>query len=447
MIALPSLDPFELPIHVQQADSSEAVRGFIEGFLAYRPSILDILAAAETDQSVIVQSYAAALRLLSESAAGRPAALAHMARAARAGLPCSERESLVAEAVSHWVAGDVRAALAVFEGLVIGHPRDLTSIKLGQYLAFNLGDAPAMLRLALPAEEAAADVPWTHGMLAFAYEQCHLLEAAENAARRALSMFPDEPWAQHALAHVMLTEGRLREGLRFMQGASGGWAGLTSFMRTHNWWHTALFHIELGEDAAALQLYDDEVWGVDPTYSQDQVGAVSLLARLELAGVNVGDRWHTLGQWLTKRLTDQVLPFLDVQYLYGLARAGRPEAATLLANIEAFSARAPALTQDAWLHVALPLSHALIAHVNGDWALAANQFEHALPRLDKLGGSHAQRELFEQFYVHALQRDGQWAHAQHLVQQAARGQPQSERLKCRQREIYIGLGLATLAPD
>jgi hypothetical protein len=88
-------------------------------------------------------------------------------------------------------------------------------------------------------------------------------------------MKPDEPWAQHALAHVMLTEGRLREGRAFMDAVSGGWAGLTSFMRTHNWWHLALFHLELGDDAAALRLYDQEVWGVDKTYSQDQVGAVS----------------------------------------------------------------------------------------------------------------------------------------------------------------------------
>ena len=90
-----------------------------------------------------------------------------------------------------------------------------------------------------------------------------------------------EPWAQHALAHVMLTDGRLAEGAALLQQMSSGWHGLTSFMRCHLWWHLALFQIDLGDDAAALKLYDDQVWGVDKTYSQDQVGAVSLLARLE----------------------------------------------------------------------------------------------------------------------------------------------------------------------
>ena len=45
-------------------------------------------------------------------------------------------------------------------------------------------------------------------MLAFAYEQCHLLEEAEATARYALQLLPSEPWAQHALAHVLLTRGR-----------------------------------------------------------------------------------------------------------------------------------------------------------------------------------------------------------------------------------------------
>ena len=114
------------------------------------------------------------------------------------------------------------------------------------------------------------------------------------AARCALAMQPAEPWAQHALAHVMLTDGRLAEGAAFLQQASGQWTGLTSFMRGHNWWHLALFRIELGDDAAALRLYDEQVWGLDKSYSQDQVDAVSLLARLELAGVAVGERWDEL---------------------------------------------------------------------------------------------------------------------------------------------------------
>ncbi len=434
-------DPFGLPIHVQRPESAAAVAGFIEGFLAYEPRILDVLAAAEHDDSLIVQTCAAALQMFSEAPSGPPAARRHLERAARAGLPSSERERRFAEAVSHWVAGDVRAAIAGHEALAASHPRDLASLKLGQYLAFNLGDSPTMLRLALKALPAAHDVAWLHGMLAFAYEQCHLLDDAEAAARRALAIRPAEPWAEHALAHVMLTAGRLREGLHFMQAASGGWSGLTSFMRTHNWWHIAVFHIELGDDAAALALYDNEVWGVDKSYSQDQVGAVSLLARLELAGVDVGGRWEELANWLAVRVADQVQPFLDMQYLYGLARTGRPEAAALLAHVEAFAPNAPAAAHEAWQRVCIPACRGLLAHARGEWTLAAQQLELALPRLVSIGGSHAQRDLFEQIRIDALQRSGQLAGVQNLLQPLANAQPQSERVQRRLRTVYAGLGL------
>ena len=55
-------------------------------------------------------------------------------------------------------------------------------------------------------------------------------------------------------------------------------------MYTHNWWHLALFYISEGRFAEALAVYDRHVWARDRSYSQDQIGAVSLLARLELAG-------------------------------------------------------------------------------------------------------------------------------------------------------------------
>ena len=55
---------------------------------------------------------------------------------------------------------------------------------------------------------------------------------------------------------------------------------------------------------------------------------MSLLARLELRGVDVGGRWQDLGAHLASRADDTLQPFLTMQYLYGLARAGRPEAET-----------------------------------------------------------------------------------------------------------------------
>ena len=417
-----TLDPFGNALCLQHAGSAAAITDFVEGFLGYTPRILAVLAAAERDESLIVQACAAALHLFAESPAGVAPAQAHLDRARRAGLPCTERERLFASAIQHWAAGDLAAVRAEHEALAAAHPRDLAALKLAQYHAFNAGDSPAMLRLALQALPAAAEVAWLHGMAAFGWEQCHQLDAAERAARHALAMRPQEPWAQHALAHVMLTDGRLDEGASVLRGAGAaaeGWRGLTSFMRTHLWWHLALFEIELGHAAAALALYDQQVWGVDKTYSQDQIGAVSLLARLELAGLDVGARWAELGGRLTKRTHDQVQPFLDLQYLYGLARAGLPQADVLHVQIERYAADAPEFSRRAWQQVAVPAGRGLLAHARGQWVAAAEQLGAALPNLLAIGGSHAQRDLFEQIHLDALQRSGQLAGAHNQLQPRA----------------------------
>ena len=433
-------------VHLSDGTSLAAIDDFVGGFIACQARVTNILGAAAHDESVLVQTFAAALHLFAESPQGVVNARPFLERAAASPLPASAREAAWREAVQAWADDDVARAIALLAEVQRSHPRDLAALKLAQYLLFNLGDSPGMLRLALVSQDAAADIPYLHGMTAFACEQCHLLRDAEAAARRAIAMQPDEPWAHHALAHVLLTEGRIAEGRAFMQDVSPTWLGLNSFMETHNWWHLALFALEQGDDAATLALYDEHVWGVCKEYSQDQIGAVSLLARLELAGLDVGARWQDLAPWLAGRTHDQVQPFLDMHYLYGLARAGRPEADALLAAVERHAAHAPALTRAAWQRVAVPACRGLLAHARGDHGRAVDELGIALPRLIEIGGSHAQRDLFEQVYVDALARAGGIGGAFDLLRQRANAAPESVRLRRRLEPLAASLGLPAAGP-
>ncbi|MCJ0765305.1 tetratricopeptide repeat protein [Variovorax terrae] len=429
------------PLAVSDPASVAAVNDFVEGFIACEARAVNVLPAAQHDDGPIVQAYAAALHMFAESREGPGNARPFIERALASPLAASEREQRFVRAVQAWIDGDINLAIRLHEEQAREHPRDLASLKLGQYHLFNQGDSPGMLRLALAALPAAADVPYLHGMAAFAWEQCHLLAQAERAARQAIHLCRKEPWAHHALAHVMLTEGRLTEGMAFLRDVSPTWTGLNSFMVTHNWWHLALFALDLGQHDEVLRLYDEQVWGVVKEYSQDQVNAVSLLARLELAGVDVGERWQDVGRYLATRLDDHVLPFLDMQYLYGLARAQRPEAALLMRHIEAHAAQAAGPSRAAWQRVCLPACRGLLAHAAGDHATAVDELGAALPRLLEIGGSHAQRDLFAQIHLDALIRSGGLSGAQNLLQQQLRGQPESLRLRRQAEAVYAALGL------
>ena len=394
----------------------QGIDDFILGFLSYTPRAANVLKAAKEAPDCCLANACAAMIWMFLEAPEAPSHAAPFLAAARAAAPgATPRERQITALVAAWAAGDIPQVLSLAEEIAARHPRDLALIKLAQYHHFNRGDAPAMLRLGLYALPACENEPYVHGMIAFGYEQCHLMDEAEAAARRALEIEPTDPWAHHALAHVMLTQGRADEGIAFLEGVSHTWAGLNSFMRTHNWWHLALFYLSRGRVDDVLASYDAHVWGVEKTYSQDQAGAVSLLARMEFAGVDVGNRWQDVADHIAARGPDTVQPFLTLQYLYALARTGRPESAVLLRAIEARAAMA-GHDRATWAEVALPAARAIAAHAAGDPDTCIRLMGQALPRMAETGGSHAQRDLFEQIHLDALLRAGRVSAAQQVLE-------------------------------
>jgi len=439
-------DPLGNPVTGDEDSTRAAVDDFVLGLLAYETRAAGILEAAERDpDSCLANVYAGFLCLLLESAEGAARATRYLRAAERRESGATARERLNVALLRAWAGDDLASALAACERLSDDHPRDLVAVKLHQYLEFNRGNAPEMLRVALKVGEANGDVAYLHGMTAFAYEQCHLLDAAEAAARRALALSAKEPWAQHALAHVLLTRGRIDEGAAFLERQRDTWTDLSSFMLTHLWWHLALFYLSQGRDARVLDVYDRQVWGVAKDYSQDQVGAVSLLARLELAGIDVGDRWRELGEYLAARAVDTVQPFLTLQYVYGLARAGRPEATTLLAAVRRHALEAPPLTRGVWRDVALPACTGLAAHARHDHETAWRELSAAMPRLAEVGGSHAQRDLFEQVLLDAAAKTGRWIFVQQQLELRRAGDHDGVPVNLALADAYDQLRLPGLA--
>ena len=423
-----------------------AIDDFIDGFLAYETRAAEVIGAAEAHpDNVLLNAYAATLWLLLEAPEAAERAAPYLARARAAAQSAHPREQAFVAFVTAWSAEDIPGVLTIADTILATWPRDLLVLKLRHYHDFNRGDFPAMLRAASAVLPYADDVAYLHGMIAFAYEQCHLLSEAEAAARQALALKRKEPWAQHALAHVMLTQGRIAEGVAFLEDARDTWTGLNSFMDTHLWWHLALFYLSQGRFEAALAAYDDHCWAQEKSYSQDQVGAVSLLARLELAGVEVGDRWSELAEHMAVRADDVVQPFLTLQYLYGLARAGRAEAESLLAAVRRAAEDAPDHVRATWREVALPAAEGLIAHTRGDFKGALRGLRMALPRLAEIGGSHAQRDLFEQLILDALIRAGRLSEAQQALELRRGFDPDGVPLNRALADVYDRLDLPTEA--
>ena len=151
------------------------------------------------------------------------------------------------------------------------------------------------------------------GMYAFALEECGDYSNAERLGRKAVDLEPHDLWAIHAVAHVYEMQSNLTAGIKWLNQPLGEWKDRNPF-KDHLWWHTALFALEKGEFQKVLNLYDEAVWPDDKSFYLDIQNGASLLARLESFGVDVGDRWNSLGVVSEEKIGDHVLWFTEPHY-------------------------------------------------------------------------------------------------------------------------------------
>ena len=142
------------------------------------------------------------------------------------------------------------------------------------------------------------ELPGRHallGMLAFGLEEMGDYAAAEVAGREAVALERRDAWAQHAVAHVLEMQGRTTEGIAWMCADIPAWTE-DNFFAVHNWWHLALYHLEIGEIEEVLRLFDGPIHGARSRVMIDMIDAASLLWRLHLRGsmsANAGRPWRT----------------------------------------------------------------------------------------------------------------------------------------------------------
>ncbi len=398
-----------LDVTTNSPETIAAINRYIDQILAYGKDTVAIFPGIEADPNcAIANAYAAAYYLYHESAESHHQALIYLQAAKKDKDRATEREKLYISAVEAWATGTINKAIACLEVLAEKFPHDLVAVQMGQYHYFYRGNSEGLLGIAEKVLSANRDNHYLCGMIAFGLEQCQRYEEAEAMGRLATQMNRHNPWAHHAVAHVMEMQGRLDEGIAWMESLCDTWENCNPMLYTHNWWHITLYYLEKEEFETVLALYDTSVWGcAEKDSSQSLIDAIQVLLRLELRGVEVGNRWLEIASHLTTRIHEHILPFQDLHYIYALAKGGQVERVTeMLLSIQAYAKVADPSVSRAWNEVAIPAARGMAAHAQGKWERAISELGSILPRLYTIGGSHAQRELFEQIYLDA------WLHAQ-----------------------------------
>ncbi|MEP1199318.1 tetratricopeptide repeat protein [Tateyamaria sp.] len=320
----------------------------------------------------------------------------------------STRERLWVRALGEWLDGRPSGAIAAMERILVDHPTDTLSAKVSHAIRFILGDGVGMrtsIENVLDAHKGHDLEGYVLGCHAFTLEETGEYDAAEAAGLKGLGLAGDDAWGLHAVAHVYDMTARPDHGIALIENNCSAWDHCNNF-RYHVWWHKALLHLDRGETDIVLAIYDDQVRSEKTDDYRDMANATSLLMRLELEGVHVGARWDELADLAQNRTDDGCLVFADLHYMLALGAAGRSTAQDAMTNR---FARDAVRSGEMPARVANPGQAALAglnAFSEGRYEQAFQSLAAARPGMQTIGGSHAQRDVFERMTIDAGLRAG-----------------------------------------
>jgi tetratricopeptide (TPR) repeat protein len=343
-------------------------------------------------------------------------------------LPVTTQEAGHIAAIGHLLDGRWHSAARVLEDVTIAHPHDLLALQVGHQLDFFTGHARMLRdRIARALPFWSEGTPNRHallGMLAFGLEEMGAYDDAEAAGRTALEQERRDAWAWHAVAHVKEMRGQIEDGIALLRADTDAWAR-DNFFALHNWWHLALFYLEIGDIGEVLRLFDGPIHGARSTVMIDMVDAAALLWRLHLRGIDVGDRWQTVAGTFTPAAAAGNYAFNDMHAMMAFVGAGRTDLAdaVLAAQREAIARNDDnaAFTRDIG-HV---LTRALQAFGEGRYADVVTLIRPVRNTANRVGGSHAQRDVIDLTLIEAALRAGEQDLAAALAAERVTAKPAS----------------------
>ena len=348
--------------------------------------------ANATDDGFAMGSiFCGAYRVLGGTPPDDEAVLADLERArTRAQTPTEQRH---VEALSSLVDGNFTDAGRTWDAIA-DSARDFAAVRFAHDVYLHVGDAPRRLESSQRAFDSWGrnEPGWgfVAGQLSFALEETGSYDEAEVVGWEALELDPLNLWARHALAHVyeMLDDSPATFSL--LSAEQHVWEAQDG-LAVHIWWHLALRLIATGAYDEALSIFDDQLSVVTTPFRLTDL--VSLLWRLELVGVGVGDRWGVLADRFAVRPEWHTSGFLDLHAAMIYTRNSNHDAAPRFFDGAAASHGENKSENDRnFIEVVQPLV-AAIRDGESNPAQSAAALDGLTGATHRIGGSIAQRDI------------------------------------------------------
>ena len=340
----------------------------------------------------------------------------------------NDRERLHLAACRAWLEGAWERGIEAWGRASIEYPRDLLALQYAHLGDFSLGYSHLLRdRVARVLPHWHRGVPgygFIKGMYAFGLEEAGEYRQAEDCGREAVALNQQDGWAVHAVTHVMEMQGRANEGAEFLAAGADSWAP-NSMFAFHLWWHKALFHLDANDAVSALKLFDENISAGGFGQALELLDGSSLLWRISLLGHDVGDRWTDLADKWETRVDHAYFAFNDVNAMMALVGAGRANAQQRLVAAAKRAAAGHGTNAMMSREIGVPGCEGLAAFGRGEYAQAIELLLPLRGKTNRLGGSHAQRDMFSWTMTEAAIRLGDRALSEAFVAERLAGKPES----------------------
>ena len=375
-------------------------------------------AALEVDEGFamahVVQAYVLHLQT------NVPAARAAAQKAVELSAGCSREEQQIARIVHSFTHGKGTEAIGLVNEHLDEFPTDTLAMRVAQRLymlgCFGAGvpDFPnhlmAMMRKVAPAN----GDDWAFlGQYAFAHHETNQPEKAMDLATRSLEGNPQNAVASHSVTHSYFEQGDAANGGRWLGDWLDGWDRRASY-NTHLSWHLALFELAQGKYRQALDLYETHIRpGVQARNLANLQDAASLMWRLQIySGEEPGKPWDEVRNMALPAAETPGPAFRDCHAALAFAGAGDAESTQKFVDrVKAQGEKGDDLSRE----MVLPIALGAAAFAAGDYDEAADLMGPTYPMLARIGGSHAQREVFEDTLLETYIRAGRYDEARTML--------------------------------
>lgn len=416
MQTTPSLhDRYGLPLGTQSGAAAEAYREGFEIWHSYNLGAADCFARVIAADEGFALPHAV-LAWLNRAPGTMDAATAHAARA-QALAPSAQRwEQSAIACIVTIIEGEADRALTMLREQLTEYPQDALSATIWHLFVGVLGwreDRYALTYAVLseltPHFE---DEWWFLSALSYLCHELDRLDESRRFAERALTRYPRDAGASHSLSHVFYEQNDHRSGITFLNEWMPGYP-LTAPLFGHLAWHLALFELAAGHYTRVLDVYDQYIQPAMMNSRTALADSASLLWRVQIyEGTDRSLPWQSVRDLANRIYTQPGAAFADVHAAIAYGAAGDDAAISrLIDGLTTLAAQGNTVAGN----VTLPIVRGLDAFNHGAYDETIRNFAPIMGEVVRIGGSHAQREVFEDTLLQAYLRTERFDEAEALL--------------------------------